>query len=308
MQENQLKPFRVTLNEEPGDKFTIVFECEAEDSDHAAEQAGDAYPGCTIINCTEFEGNLPLDSWLRNLRPGDDVWWNDPDHHKSSGIYRIHSIHSDEGILFDDTILMLVNEAGSNSEVFARELSPAQPDGLFPVIDGDCGNGDIYGFAASKEVAIEVGNETFADEVVDAYLAENVTLRDGKKVDKAWVALTSKLPSKARIRLTLDVVYDLNGESAISMISRLEEMVAHAIGEGMLTGSSTAEVAEFATKVVEIPATAEEEIAEFMLKRIENGDLELGDIPIRLARYGLMDPADFINEMRERIEVMEEKG
>lgn len=308
MQEKQLKPFSVTLNEEPGDKFTIVFECMAEDSDHAAEQAGDAYPGCTIINCTEFDGNLPLDSWLRNLRPGDDVWWNDPDHHKSSGIYRIHSIHSDEGILFDDTILILVNEAGSNSEVFARELSPAQPDGLFPVIDGDCGNGDIYGFAASKEEAIEIGNETFADEVVDAYLAENVTLRDGKKVDKAWVTLTSKLPSKARIRLTLDVTYNLNDEGVSGMICNLENMIAHAIGNGMLTGSSSAEVADYAVKVVETPEADEEEIADFMLQRIEGGDLDLGDIPIRLARYGLMDPADFTIEMRERMEMMEKEG
>lgn len=46
--------YRVTLAEEPGDKFTIVFDCYAEDDDHAAEQAENAYPGCTIHNVTFF--------------------------------------------------------------------------------------------------------------------------------------------------------------------------------------------------------------------------------------------------------------
>lgn len=40
--------YRVTLFEERGDKFTIVFDCYAEDDDHAAEQAEIAYPACEI--------------------------------------------------------------------------------------------------------------------------------------------------------------------------------------------------------------------------------------------------------------------
>jgi hypothetical protein len=44
--------YRVTLHEEPGDKFSIVFDCYAADLDHAAEQAENAYPGCIVINCT----------------------------------------------------------------------------------------------------------------------------------------------------------------------------------------------------------------------------------------------------------------
>jgi len=38
------------------------------------------------------------------------------------------------------------------------------------------------------------------------------------------------------------------------------------------------------------------------LARIESGDLAVEDIPLRLARYGLMDPVAFQNEMQERIE------
>jgi hypothetical protein len=46
--------YRVTLAEDVGDKFTIVFDCYAEDDDHAAEQAENAYPHCEIHNITFF--------------------------------------------------------------------------------------------------------------------------------------------------------------------------------------------------------------------------------------------------------------
>lgn len=49
-----LIPYRVTLAEEAGDKFRLVFDCYAEDDDHAAEQAGNAYPNCLIHNITPF--------------------------------------------------------------------------------------------------------------------------------------------------------------------------------------------------------------------------------------------------------------
>ena len=50
-----LSNFRVTLHEEAGDKFQLVFDCQAEDADHAAEQAQSAYPGCEILNAVKFD-------------------------------------------------------------------------------------------------------------------------------------------------------------------------------------------------------------------------------------------------------------
>ncbi len=44
-----LKPYLVSLHEEKGDKFTVHFECYAENFDHAEEQAESAYPGCEIL-------------------------------------------------------------------------------------------------------------------------------------------------------------------------------------------------------------------------------------------------------------------
>jgi|GEM_PF-6585039 len=49
-----LQPYRVMLHEEPGDKFQLVFDCFAEDADHAAEQAENAYPGCMVRNAFLF--------------------------------------------------------------------------------------------------------------------------------------------------------------------------------------------------------------------------------------------------------------
>jgi hypothetical protein len=49
-----LRPFRVTLKEDRGDKFTIVFDCQAEDDDHAEEQAMNAYPDGEVVNITKL--------------------------------------------------------------------------------------------------------------------------------------------------------------------------------------------------------------------------------------------------------------
>ncbi|MOA53669.1 hypothetical protein D3C78_1771630 [compost metagenome] len=46
-----LSPYVVTLKEDPEEDFAILFECWAEDSDHAIEQAQDAYSGCEIVSC-----------------------------------------------------------------------------------------------------------------------------------------------------------------------------------------------------------------------------------------------------------------
>ena len=50
-----LEPFLVTLHEDKGDKFTLLFDCWAEDEDHAEEQALNAYPNGEIINAIQRE-------------------------------------------------------------------------------------------------------------------------------------------------------------------------------------------------------------------------------------------------------------
>ena len=105
------------------------------------------------------------------------------------------------------------------------------------------------------------------------------------------------------VRMILDVEYVPNGVSIEELRSRLQEMCERAIGEGMLTGGTEAEVDTWSAKTVVLPQPMDEdELADFMLERIEDGQLAVEDIPVRLARYGLMEPADFVTEMRERME------
>lgn len=49
-----LLTYRVTLKEEKGDKFSIVFDCYAEDDSHAEEQAENAYPNSEILTIIPF--------------------------------------------------------------------------------------------------------------------------------------------------------------------------------------------------------------------------------------------------------------
>lgn len=109
------------------------------------------------------------------------------------------------------------------------------------------------------------------------------------------------------IRMTLDVTYAFNGESEERVIECLKRAVDHAIGNGLLTNGTKAEVESHSTQVaVRALPLSEDELAVFMLSRIETGDLALEDIPTRLARYGLMAPDAFIEEMRERMGLQED--
>ena len=52
---SRLYPYVVLLTEEPEEEDSLIaFPCSAEDSDHAEEQAENAYPGCVVefVMCT----------------------------------------------------------------------------------------------------------------------------------------------------------------------------------------------------------------------------------------------------------------
>lgn len=117
---------------------------------------------------------------------------------------------------------------------------------------------------------------------------------------------TQTTPEVVNARLTLDVAYLLNGEAAPELLVRLRGMCERAIGEGLLTGETAAEVDTWSIDVSAVPSKAdrdvlEAQIASFMQQRIEDGNLGAEDIPVRLARYGLMAPEVFTDEMRERM-------
>ena len=105
------------------------------------------------------------------------------------------------------------------------------------------------------------------------------------------------------IRVTLTVQLNANGVPLSDIVHNVEEGIRNAIGNGLITQSSDAEVESWTITSTHLMADASEiDIADLMLARIESGDLAVEDIPLRLARYGLMDPVAFQNEMQERIE------
>ena len=76
---------------------------------------------------------------------------------------------------------------------------------------------------------------------------------------------------KVKIRLTLDVAYELNGENAVEVMSCLRRRCERAIGEGLLTGELDTEVEEDSLSVVIVPdPLPETEMAEIMAERVEN--------------------------------------
>jgi|SRR3990167_7492877 hypothetical protein len=61
------------------------------------------------------------------------------------------------------------------------------------------------------------------------------------------------------------------------------------------------------SEAIDTQRKLEAEIADFLRQRIEDGNLDAEDIPVRLARYGLMAPEAFLAEMRERMGIDDEK-
>jgi len=58
------------------------------------------------------------EGWKEELKPGDEVFWNDPDEGRCSDVYKIVEITDD-----DPRVYRLKNAAGSETEAWLGELS-----------------------------------------------------------------------------------------------------------------------------------------------------------------------------------------
>lgn len=120
---------------------------------------------------------------------------------------------------------------------------------------------------------------------------------------------TKPATDATQVRLTLNVAYLLNGEPLEEMTWHLRRMCELAIGNGLLTGDSAAEVDCYTLDVSALPAPlSENEIADYFRQRIGDGNFDAEGIPTRLAGYGLMPSDEFIAEMRERMGMGEDDG
>lgn len=131
----------------------------------------------------------------------------------------------------------------------------------------------------------------------------------GTEVEAFVSELSPSRPTEtARLRLVLDVTYDLNGEDTNIMKRRLYRAVEYAIGEGLLTGSTSAEVDEYSMDVAEFPEVDEDALIDFFVQQIEDGLVRPETVARKFVQYGLMEPPEFAFEMQERMEMAKEEG
>jgi len=204
---------------------------------------------------------------------------------------------NNRGLITDlETVL-----AGSLEAV--EDVLAEAEDALKDTLGSDAAN-DAGDDADAQEAAITAAEQWVTDAISNGGLRARIAavlweegLEEGEDL------LRSKLSADTvSMRLALDVTYALNGEDAKDLLAHLEQMVQRALGEGMLTGSTAAEVEEHSMTVTRTPQPLDEdEVADYMQQRIESGSMALEDIPVRLARYGLMERNAFIEEMRERM-------
>lgn len=99
---------------------------------------------------------------LQQLRVGQEVWWMDPDHGKSSGYYQLKEIAAEPGEPVDlETLLILQKNGGSETEVYAAEIQLTQPASEVAVFAPDMGNWVHAGYACNAEIAIGCGSDYF---------------------------------------------------------------------------------------------------------------------------------------------------
>lgn len=105
----------------------------------------------------------------------------------------------------------------------------------------------------AQESAISEAEEWVTDNVSNGTLEDRIAAvlwREGCEAGAAEIRAQLPVSEIVTVRLTFDVTYSLNGENATEMVSLLRKMCERAIGEGMLTGESDAEVEDYSMDAV----------------------------------------------------------
>lgn len=108
-----------------------------------------------------------------------------------------------------------------------------------------------------------------------------------------YIGKISELKTKQRIRLVLEVDYELNGVTVDELKTNLQHLVSNGIGNGLLTGSSEAEVQHYTTDVqgisIDPPVLTQVDQDRFHNTYLLNGDdvdcfIEIGNMLLHLIR------------------------
>lgn len=102
------------------------------------------------------------------------------------------------------------------------------------------------------------------------------------------------------ITIEIQADIDRNGLANNELVNHLNTAVGNAIGNGLLTGHTEAEVDVYSAEVTLNRHELEDELTRFLQGQIEDGQLDAEGMARRIARCGLMLPSNFIAEMNER--------
>ncbi len=107
------------------------------------------------------------------------------------------------------------------------------------------------------------------------------------------------------VRILVDVKYVSNGVPKDDITEMVKRFIERAIGNGALTGDSPVEVDEYALSVKSVSPEAqaidEEVVGDWLLARVESGNLNPEEMITMMARYALAEPDAMREEFAERI-------
>lgn len=221
------------------------------------------------------------------------------------------SLHEDAGDKFimhfecmaedDDHAIEQAENAYPNCEILS--WLPSVESGPYIIYSAnEAATNDGAGFWSNTEGWVEEEQATMFT-VLDRIDTDFMPMCVGQ--DAVWQVVPT-----AEITAEIKVQYVLNGHSPESMRLRLKDEIAAEVDRGILSGDTSATVEDYqiTVSIQDRPEKSEMDeslITMFLSRRIEDGNLSLEDIPKLMARYGMMEPKQFIDEMNERMNLSE---
>lgn len=107
--------------------------------------------------------------------------------------------------------------------------------------------------------------------------------------------------SRITISTALSVTYKAREDAVEPLCEQLDHMVKRAAEDGYFTGEAVAEVVDYRYDVRQLREIDHDQLVAWLTEQVESGALPIEDLVSKIATYGAMDPAEFFEEMRERM-------
>lgn len=120
--------------------------------------------------------------------------------------------------------------------------------------------------------------------------------------------MTARQTKPSRARIVLDLSCLGGGASAKAVLAAVSGRIRDVLEKEFKATRLGPVVSLDSVRAIPVVDCAPDKIEALMRSRIEDGALAAEDLPSRLTRYGLMDPADFVAEMKERMELAKASG